>query len=142
VWTERLREPDPRRLTILAEDGALLGFANTFFEADPEWGALVDNLHVSASHHRRGVGSRLLALTAEAVLRRPHVTGLYLWVLEQNARARAFYEARGGTPAGREAATPPGEIAGRLSGSPVRVRYAWPDPVTLTARGRTPEPLR
>jgi len=30
VWTDRLREPDPRRCTILAEDDSLLGFANTF----------------------------------------------------------------------------------------------------------------
>ena len=25
VWTDRLREPDPRRCTILAEDGGLVG---------------------------------------------------------------------------------------------------------------------
>jgi GNAT superfamily N-acetyltransferase len=133
VWTERLHKHDPHRLTIVAEDRALLGFANTFFEADPEWGALLENLHVSAAHHRRGVGSRLLALTAEAVVRRPQATGLYLWVLEQNAGARAFYEARGGTPAGREAATPPGGIADRLTGSPVRLRYAWPGSVLVPA---------
>jgi GNAT superfamily N-acetyltransferase len=133
VWTERLRKQDPHRLTIVAEDHALLGFANTFFEADPEWGALLENLHVSVAHHREGVGSRLLALTAEAVVRRSKATGLYLWVLEQNAGARAFYEARGGTLAGREAATPPGGIADRLSGSPVRLRYAWPESVLAAA---------
>src|SRR3954454_5815277 len=64
VWTERLREADPRRCTILAEDGAPVGFANTFFDDDPTWGALVDNLHVADGHRRRGIGSRLLALTA------------------------------------------------------------------------------
>jgi GNAT superfamily N-acetyltransferase len=132
LWTERLRNQDPHRLTIVAEDRTLLGFANTFFEADPKWGALLENLHVSAGHHRQGVGSRLLALTAEAVVRRREATGLYLWVLEQNADARAFYEARGGTPAGREAAAAPGGVADRLSGSPVRLRYAWPDPAALT----------
>jgi GNAT superfamily N-acetyltransferase len=134
VWTERLREQDPRRLTILAEGGSLVGFANTFFEADPKWGALLDNLHVSGAHHRRGIGSRLLALTAEAVVGRPQVTGLYVWVLERNVDARAFYEARGGMPAGREAVTPPGGIADRLRGSPVKLRYAWPDPAVLAGR--------
>jgi hypothetical protein len=41
VWTKRLREPDPRRCAILAEDDALVGFANTVFDDDPRWGALL-----------------------------------------------------------------------------------------------------
>src|SRR3954470_4253680 len=52
VWTERLRSPDPRRSTTLAEDGGLIGFANTFLDSDPEWGALLDNLHVAAGRQR------------------------------------------------------------------------------------------
>src|SRR6188472_2566946 len=102
VWTGLLREPDPNRFTLLAEDGSLVGFANTVFDDDPTWGALLDNLHVADWHKRRGVGSRLLALTAEAVVERPEGTGLYLWVLEQNVDARAFYEARGGSCVGRD----------------------------------------
>ncbi len=35
---------DPRRCTILAEDGGLVGFANTILGADPRWGALLENL--------------------------------------------------------------------------------------------------
>jgi ribosomal protein S18 acetylase RimI-like enzyme len=96
VWTDRLREPDPRRCTILAEDGSLVGFANTLFDDDPTWGALLDNLHVAYGHKRRGIASRLLALSAEALMERPERTGLYLWVLEQNVDAQAFYVARGG----------------------------------------------
>jgi ribosomal protein S18 acetylase RimI-like enzyme len=131
VWSERLREPDPRRCTILAEDGGLVGFANTVFAEDAAWGALLDNLHVADGHRRRGVGSRLLALTAEAVRDRPERSGLYLWVLEQNVQAQAFYRSCGGRCVGREPATPPGGIAGRLAGSPARLRYAWPHPVAL-----------
>src|SRR5437763_433909 len=94
VWTDRLREPDPRRHTIVAEDHeGLIGFAHTVFGDDPTWDALLDNLHVVHGHKRRGVGSELLALTAEAVVERGQ--GLYLWVLEQNQDAQAFYEARG-----------------------------------------------
>src|SRR5205085_663678 len=78
-----------------------VGFANTFFEHDRRWGALLDNLHVGAEHQRRGLGARLLALTAQAVSERPQQTGLYLWVLEQNTGAQAFYEARGGRCVGR-----------------------------------------
>ena len=131
VWRERLGKPDPRRCTILAEDGGLVGFANTFFDDDPRWGALLDNLHVAHGHKRRGIGSRLLALTARAVVDRPKPTGLYLWVLEQNLDARAFYEAHGGRCVERRPVTPPGGIASRLNGSPAGLRYAWPQPRVL-----------
>ena len=97
------------------------------------WGALLDNLHVVYGEKRRGVGSQLLALTAQAVLDRG--TGLYLWVLEQNADARAFYEARGGRCVERLVVSPPGGMTGRLNGSPVGLRYAWADPaVALGSR--------
>ena len=57
VWTERLRAADPDVHTIIAQDGdALVGFAHTVFEADPRWGALLDNLHVVYDEKRRGIG--------------------------------------------------------------------------------------
>jgi ribosomal protein S18 acetylase RimI-like enzyme len=127
VWNDQLREPDPRRCTILAEDGTLVGFANTWFDDDPTWGALLDNLHVADGHKRRRIASRLLALTAEALIERPERTGLYLWVLEQNVDARAFYEACGGRCVGRGTVSPPGGIASRVTGSPAKLRYAWPE---------------
>jgi GNAT superfamily N-acetyltransferase len=131
VWTDRLREPDPGRCTILAEDGGLVGFANTVFNDDPTWGALLDNLHVVDGHKRRGIGSGLLGLTAKAVLERPESTGLYAWVLEQNADAQAFYEACGGRCVKRAVVSPPGGIASRLNGSPAKLLYAWPEPTLL-----------
>jgi predicted N-acetyltransferase YhbS len=124
MWTRRLREPDRPSLTIVAEDrGGVVAFAHTVFEADPHWGSLLDNLHVVFGEKRRGIGSRLLALTAQAVLERD--TGLYVWVLEQNVAAQAFYAACGGECVGRQAVEPPGGIPGRLHGSPVGLRYAW-----------------
>jgi GNAT superfamily N-acetyltransferase len=132
VWAERLERPDPRRRTILAEqDGSLVGFANTFLDDDPAWGALLDNLHVADGHKRRGIGSRLLALTAEAVLQLSRPTGVYLWVLENNVEAQAFYEARGGRCSRRHPVSPPGGIATRVAGSPKKLRYAWCDPAVL-----------
>ena len=132
VWADRLRTPDPACRTIVAElTGGLVGFAHTVFDDDPIWGALLDNLHVASGHKRRGVGSRLLAMTAQAVIERAHRTGLYLWVLEQNVDAQAFYRARGGRCVGRRDASPPGGLSGRLNGSPVGLRYAWADPAVL-----------
>ncbi len=71
----------------------------------------------------------LLTVTAQPALERG--TGLYLWVLEQNSDARAFYEARGGKCVERALVPPPGGIAGRLNGAPFGLRYAWPDPAVL-----------
>ena len=108
-WTERLAVSDPRTRTILAlRDGALAGFAHTELGASPEWGALLDNLHVAYEMKRQGVGTRLLALTARAVLDAAPGSGLYLWVLEQNTAARAFYAALGGEVAHRRAVSATG----------------------------------
>jgi ribosomal protein S18 acetylase RimI-like enzyme len=134
VWTARLAEPDPGRVTILAEDAGsrgLAGFVNVAFDEDPDWGALVDNLHVAGGRQRRGIGSRLLSLAAESVVGRAPAGGLYLWVLKQNFDARAFYEARGARLAGSAPVSAPGGVAGRLSGSPLKLRYAWPAPQVL-----------
>ena len=133
VWTERLREPDPRHRTIVADDngGRLVGFAHTIFDDDPTWGALLDNLHVAYRHQRRGVGTALLASSVPAVIERG--AGLYLWVLEQNIRAQAFYEALGARRIERALVSPPGGIASRLNGSPAMLRYAWTDPSLLVA---------
>jgi GNAT superfamily N-acetyltransferase len=132
VWTDRLRDADPEQRTILAEDGgALIGFAHVALDDDPRWGALLDNLHVVHGHKRRGVGSRLLALTARLAVDRG--TGLYLWVLEQNVEAQAFYEAHGARRVELTPTSPPGGVEGRLSGSPSKLRYAWADPAAVSA---------
>ena len=132
VWTDRLGRRDSGSCTILAEDdGRLIGFAHTVFDESPRWGALLDNIHVAHSHQRRGVGSGLLARTAEVIAGRREQTGLYLWVLEQNVGGQAFYEARGARRVERAQVATPGGVAGRLNGSPHKLRYAWDDPSPL-----------
>ena len=61
-------------------------------------------------------------------------SGLYLWVLEQNLDAQAFYEACGGRCAERAAMSPPGGVASRLTGSPAKLRYVWPEQAVLLSR--------
>jgi ribosomal protein S18 acetylase RimI-like enzyme len=132
TWTERLSAPDPRARTIVGElGGQVVAFAHTRLGEDATWGALLDNLHVSYELKRLGIGTRLLALTAQAVLDAPPASGLHLWVLEQNAAGRAFYEAKGGVCVDRGPVPPPGGDPSRLNGTPVGLRYAWPDPTTL-----------
>lgn len=124
VWADRLRQADPLRHTIVVEnDEGLIGFGHPALDENPIWGALLDNLHVARGHQRRGIGSQLLASTALAVIERE--TGLYLWVQEQNVAAQAFYETRGGKYVDRAPISPPGGVASRLNGSPVKLRYAW-----------------
>jgi N-acetylglutamate synthase-like GNAT family acetyltransferase len=131
MWAGRLATPTHTR-TILAEhDGELVGLAHTILDEDPRWGALVDNLHVRHMLKRQGMGTRLLALTAEAVLRWSPASGLYLWVLEQNSAAQAFYAARGGEPVGRDDVPAPGGDPARLNGKPACLRFAWRDPSSL-----------
>ncbi len=128
AWTERLvtKPATDSTYTILAErDGVLVGFAHTILDDDPKWGALLDNLHVRHELQGAGIGTRLLSETATAVIERTPSAGLYLWVLEQNTAARAFYEARGGSCVGRGVAQPPG------GGTAAALRYAWRDPAEL-----------
>ena len=127
VWNERLATPRADAVTVLAEaGGVLVGFVHVVFDEDPEWGSLVDNLHVAHFRHRTGVGTRLIAEAARSVSGRG-TGGLYLWVLEQNHAAQAFYRARGGVGTGRRAVRAPGGIPGRLSGSPMALRITWSD---------------
>jgi GNAT superfamily N-acetyltransferase len=132
LWTERLAGPDPQACAVLAESGGtIVGLAYTILDHDVSWGAFLDNLHVVHGLKRQGIGTRLLALTAQAVLDRSPSSGLYLWVLEQNADARAFYAARGGVCAERSATPAPGGDPARLNGRPMGLRYTWRDPSQL-----------
>jgi GNAT superfamily N-acetyltransferase len=127
-WTERLGRPEPRARTILAEqDGQVVGLAHTFLDDDPAWGAFLDNLHVAHWLKRRGIGARLFSLTRQAVRDWSPSSGLYLWVLEQNADARAFYAAQGGVCVERDDMPPPGGDPANLTGKPFGLRYAWRD---------------
>ena len=131
LWTDRLGAPNPPTRTILAErDGQVVGLAHTFLDDDPVWGAYLDNLHVAHGLKRSGIGARLLSLTRQAVRDRSPSSGLYLWVLEQNSAAQAFYAAQGGVCVGREGTPPPGGDPARLTGQPASLRYAW-RPLTL-----------
>ena len=127
IWTDRLHRPSrSNEYTIIAErDGAVVGFAHTILNDDQQWGALLDNLHVRYDLKGCGIGTELMAETARAVIERTASSGLYLWVLEGNKAAQAFYEARGGRCVGRKSSEAPG------GGAIIGLRYVWPDPSVL-----------
>lgn len=146
VWSARMARPTAG-CTVVAEEattGAVVGFAHAVFDEDPDWGTLVDNLHVGHPAKRRGIGSVLMAETARRVLRHDPTRGLYLWVLEQNVDAQRFYRALGGSIVERRPAVAPGGVPDRLVGAPLALRCVWRDPSRLLweqkARGPAPGP--
>ena len=126
-WTARLSSPAPGDRTTVAVDGdeRIVGLVHTILHEHPGWGALLDNLHVRADLKRQGIGARLMASSAEAVLAGEPVTGLYLWVLEPNRAAQAFYTRLGGALRDAEPFDTPG------GGRAVGIRVVWPDSSVL-----------
>lgn len=117
----------PQQYTIVADlDGSVVGFAHTILDDDPNWRALLDNLHVTHGLKRRGAGTRLMSEAARLLLSRRPASSLYLWVLEQSTSAQSFYNARGGAAVERAISGPfPG------GGTAIGLRYAWRDPSNL-----------
>jgi GNAT superfamily N-acetyltransferase len=135
VWSRRLTVPRPDSITILAEaDAEIVGFVHLVLDDDERWGSLVDNLHVTNARQRHGIGSALITRAAQAVVDGGATGSMYLWVLEQNTAAQAFYAAHGGKSAERALVHAPGGLPGRLDGSPACLRYAWPDARDLLRR--------
>jgi GNAT superfamily N-acetyltransferase len=100
LWSERMRAPDPERRFVckaVGEDGLLLGFACVLLDAEPEWGALLDNLHVRPDLKATGIGYALFTAARDWVRRVAPGANMHLTVLEGNERARRFYERQGGT---------------------------------------------
>lgn len=123
LWRTRLSEQtDDKQIVLLAmERGEALGFACAFLDADPRWGALLDNLHVRPESKGRGVGRQLMAEAAAWVLGRRPESSLYLWVYEQNVASRRFYERLAGMAVERTAQRGPDDH------DIPAVRYVWRD---------------
>lgn len=96
VWTERLTKPKPNQQVIVAYEGSkLCGFICAFGDESAQWGTFVDNLHVAKATQGKGVGKQLLHIIAQWANTLFEHKGLYLEVLEDNAKARHFYHKLG-----------------------------------------------
>jgi len=128
VWQERLGNPPKGQFVQLAVDGEHLGgFICVYGGHHPQWGSLIDNIHVDRASKRSGIGSSLMRQAGGWLgLHHPSLA-VYLWVLEVNSSARRFYERRGAHDAGVTTMETHG-------GAIVRsCRYTWPDPSSLSA---------
>ncbi|MEU5913024.1 GNAT family N-acetyltransferase [Micromonospora sp. NPDC047527] len=102
-WAERWRwERDTHRLTVAERAGALVGFSylGPDDEDDPATG-LLNAIHLDPAEQGRGTG-RLLMVDALDAMRTLGWRRAALWVLRDNAHARAFYESGGWTPTGMQ----------------------------------------
>jgi len=129
VWRPRLEAPPRNQYVLLAEDaGRLAGFVCGYADDDPAWGSLIDNLHVSIDARRKGIASELMQRAAQWFASNAKTPAFYLWVLEDNAPARRFYETLG--------ATHPETVRRDLQpGNPGNIcRYVWPDTLSLGRR--------
>lgn len=126
VWRERLdRPPDDQFVQVAVVGGEVVGFVCAYGAHDPQWGSLVDNLHVAAASKRGGIGSSLLRQAGAWLDRRHPELAVHLFVLEANAPARRFYERLGARNAGVATMETHG-------GAIVRsCRYTWPHPAAL-----------
>jgi len=129
LWESRLSHsptPEAQFVALIEHGGELKAFACVLLDADPHWGALLDNLHVSTSAQGKGLGRRLMAEAARWILqRRPH-SRLHLWVYEKNVAARQFYEHLGGVITEHRATSAP-------DGSQIpAICYGWEDLGGLT----------
>lgn len=131
VWRRRFQEPDPRLITVTVvgeADGKLQGFAHSIADDDPQWGTLLDNLHVRHDVRRLGIASRLMAETGAWLEANGHGGGVYLWVIERNHTARRLYDAVGGRPVGS------GVWAAPDGGKVPSLRYWWARAADLGSR--------
>ena len=127
VWRERLGSQNSKPLVVVADAGGrIAGFVCVYARGDAkEWGAYIDNLHVAHHWQGRGVGRALMRRAAEWVCDTQPGVGVYLFVMEANANARAFYDRLGARNAGTI------ELKDPAGGSAPNCRYVWADPRVL-----------
>jgi ribosomal protein S18 acetylase RimI-like enzyme len=98
-WRSRLLVPPPGWTTIVCEaDGAVVGFASAGPSRDEDEVGELYAIYVDPESWSAGAGRALLA-AAEAALAADYDAAL-LWVLDDNPRARSFYERAGWAPDG------------------------------------------
>ncbi|WP_430427945.1 N-acetyltransferase family protein [Maribacter litoralis] len=121
-WENRFQHHTDDQFVLLAEDeGELLGFMCAYFDHDDKYGTLLDNLHVSLQAQGKGIGTKLMTTLAQEILAIDSGNNFYLWVLDTNAAAIAYYEKVGGFAIERVESNDIGDKTF------VKIRYYWDD---------------
>ncbi len=97
AWEDRFTSPPPDLWVLLAEEEeTLLGFVCLTPQEELAHGVMLDNLHVREGQQGKGIGKQLLFKAHQWVKAHFPSQPMFLYVLQANAPAIAFYEAIGG----------------------------------------------
>ena len=121
LWNARMPAPDPHRRLVLKAlaNQELVGFVCVLLDAEPSWGALLDNLHVKPEVKGIGIGHRLFQAARDWVAVAAPGQPMHLTVMEGNVAARRFYDRQGGAIAERK-------VKEVVPGTYVAIlRYVW-----------------
>ena len=98
TWYKRLQSPPNNQfITIAMSDDLIVGFCCVYLNENPDYGSLIDNLHVAPAFQRSGIGKMLVKESARYVCEKADNKKMYLWVFEANRNARIAYQHMGGT---------------------------------------------
>ena len=120
---QRMLDRAPLRGSTLAfvadQQGSILGYGTCHEQRmqvlhDRGFTSEISELYVLGKAQGQGLGSGLMKAMASALHTQGH-RAMSLWVLEQNSRARSFYERRGG------------ELIAQKKGNLFEVAYGWSD---------------
>ena len=96
-WYNKLKFPkENQQVTVASLDENMVGFSCLLLNDDPAFGSLLDNLHVSMTLQKSGVGKLLMKECAKSICDKSNTKKMYLWVYESNKNAIRFYERLGG----------------------------------------------
>lgn len=98
-WAPRIDHPD-RKSMIIVEQGKIVGtssFGRSRFPEFAGWGEIM-SLYLLPEYIGKGYGKTLLKAVVRE-LQKQNYKDIFLWVLEENSRARRFYEKFGFSPA-------------------------------------------
>lgn len=108
-WVKNLEREGIFHL-VAVEDGKLIGtsgYCRSRFEKYADFGEII-SIYFLPDHMGKGYGKKLLAAVVEK-LSKMGFRDVFLWVLEENHNARAFYERCGFFPSGEKMTSEIGE---------------------------------
>jgi ribosomal protein S18 acetylase RimI-like enzyme len=133
-WRQILAPVGDGRFHFVAEndEGQVVGIATGGPERDgmPGYDGELYGLYVLADYQRQGIGRELMQTVARQ-LAVGRFKAMILWVLKDNLKARAFYEAMCGVLAGEKGVT----IG---DAQLIEVAYGWPDLANWFSRQEQP----
>jgi len=134
MWTEILNDPPAfggAAVFVAESGGEIVGFGSCSGQRDEAlkekgFAGEIGAIYVLRSHQRAGAGSSLMSLLAQKLLAQGR-SSASLWVLRENAGARAFYERLGGALVGERNE----EQAGAML---CEIAYGWGEVSRLVRR--------